>query len=99
MTARIPLLFITALLLLAGACDRPGARKADAGYANDAARPGSAVTTLDRAIAVAHAIRANPAATDSILAAHRLTRAGLDSLMYEVASDSAMARAYGEAVR
>lgn len=48
---------------------------------------------------VARAIQANPAATDSILAAHRLTGAGFDSLMYDVAADSALARAYTEAMR
>jgi hypothetical protein len=53
---------------------------------------------VDPAVAVAQAIKANPAATDSILAAHGLTRDGLDSLMYDVAADARRARAYTEAM-
>ena len=46
------------------------------------------------AVAVAQAIDAAPTQVDSILAAHSLTRAGLDSLMYTIAADSAKAAAY-----
>ena len=42
-----------------------------------------------RAVTIARAIEANPAAIDSILTAHGLTRAGLDSMMYAIAADSA----------
>jgi hypothetical protein len=52
-----------------------------------------------RAVAVARGIAANPAAADSILAAHGLTAAGLDSLMYTIAEDSALAAAYNNAMR
>lgn len=54
---------------------------------------------VQRAVTVARAIEANPAALDSILAAHGLTRAGLDSLMYAIAADSAKAAAYSAALR
>jgi hypothetical protein len=54
---------------------------------------------VDQAVALAQAIRAMPGAADSILAAHGLTRPGFDSLMYAIAADSAMARAYTEAIR
>jgi len=46
------------------------------------------------AVAVAQAIAAAPAKVDSILSAHGLTRAGLDSLMYTIAADSTKAAAY-----
>lgn len=46
------------------------------------------------AVAVAQAISAAPTKVDSILSAHGLTRAGLDSLMYTIAADSAKAAAY-----
>ena len=52
-----------------------------------------------RAVAVARGIEANPAATDSILAANGLTIAGLDSLMYVIAQDSALSAAYTRALR
>lgn len=46
---------------------------------------------------VANAIEARPAAADSILDAHEMTRATLDSLLYEVAADPALTAAYREA--
>ena len=52
-----------------------------------------------RAVAVARGIEANPAAADSILSANGLTAAGLDSLMYTIAEDSALAAAYATAMR
>jgi len=88
MNARMRGLALGSVLILAAACSR-----AEENAAGEAA----ATTAVDRAVAVARAIRANPAAADSILASHGLTRAGLDSLMYEVAADSALARAYTEA--
>ena len=90
MNARIRGLAFGSVLVLAAAC-RPAQEKA--------AGETAATTTVDRAVAVAHAIRANPAAADSILVSHGLTRAGLDSLMYDVAADSALARAYTEATK
>ena len=51
------------------------------------------------AVDLARAVEANPAAADSILAAHQLTRAGLDSLMFAIAADSAKAAAYSAALR
>lgn len=46
------------------------------------------------AVVVAQAISATPTKVDSILSAHGLTHAGLDSLMYTIAADSAKAAAY-----
>ena len=85
MNARIRRLAFGAALILATACGRE--------------RGGSAMTPFDHAVAAAKAIQANVARTDSILTAHGLTRAGFDARMYEIAGDSAMARAYTEAIR
>jgi hypothetical protein len=52
-----------------------------------------------RAVAVSRGIDANPAAADSVLAANGLTRAGLDSLMYTIAADSALSAAYTRATQ
>jgi hypothetical protein len=51
------------------------------------------------AVEIARAVQANPSAADSVLAAHRLSRAGLDSLVYAIAADSAKAAAYSAALR
>lgn len=90
MNARVSGLAFGSVLILGAACGRAP---------DQAARRAPVETAADRAVIVARAIRANPAAADSILAAHGLTRAGLDSLMYEIAADSALARAYTEATR
>jgi len=82
-----------ATLMLATACGRP---KGDAAEAT--AKP-SLVKGVDLAVATAQAIRAEPLATDSILEVHGLTRASFDSLMYDIAADSALARSYAEAMR
>jgi len=90
MNVRMRGLAFGSILVLAAACSRAPENTTSGVHATAA---------VDRAVAVAHAIRANPAAADSILAAHGLTRAGLDSLMYDVATDSALARVYTEATR
>jgi len=73
-------------LMLAVACGRPGSGVAG-------------TTAVDRAVAVARAVRADPPATDSILAAHDFTRAEFDALLYHVAADSALARVYTGAIQ
>jgi hypothetical protein len=89
-----------AAVMFAVAC-RAGEKPAD----QTAAQPVVAEVTADlpadvqRAVTVARAVEADPAAIDSILAAHGLTRAGLDSLMYAIAADSAKAAAYSAALR
>ncbi|TFH64846.1 MAG: hypothetical protein E4G90_07305 [Gemmatimonadales bacterium] len=93
MKAGIRRLTFGTVLILAAACNRRG------GEAAGAAGGASAMTAVDQAVAVARAIQANPAATDSILAARGLSRAGVDSLMYDIAADSALAREYAEAIR
>ena len=70
---------------------------------SDAAEPAAESTALApavaQAVAVARGIEANPEAADSVLAANGLTAAGLDSLMYLIAADSALSAAYTEALR
>lgn len=90
MSARSGRLALGTALLLAAACSR-----SDEGAAGGA----TAMTAVDRAVAVARAIQATPAAADSILGAHGLTRDGFDSLMYAIAADSALARVYAEGLR
>ena len=66
------------------------------GGSDTAATPATTVPADDvtTALAVARGIDANPAASDSILGAHGLTRDLLDSLMYRIAADSAMSARY-----
>lgn len=98
MNAHIRRIACGAAVLLAAACGRPGGETAEAAEASTAPAS-SARTSVDQAVATAKAIQAKPSATDSILAAHGLTHAGLDSLMYDIAADPALARAYTEAMR
>jgi hypothetical protein len=93
------LVALGAALATAAACGPPEADATPAVEAAASAAETAAPAPLDQAVAVARAIRALPGAADSILAAHGLTRAGFDSLMYAIAADSAMARAYTEAIR
>jgi len=99
MNARIRGLALLAALTLAAACGRPEAPPAEAAEAMDTESGGVSLADLDRSVTVAQAIRATPGAADSILAAHGLTRPGFDSLMYAIAADSALARAYTESIR
>jgi hypothetical protein len=84
MNGRLQALAVGAALILATACGRE--------------RGGAAGTTYDRAVAAGQAMQADPTRTDSILMAHGFTGAAFDAFMYEVAGDSALARAYTEAI-
>jgi hypothetical protein len=96
MTRTILAAAATAVLLL-GACQQ-GDKSADAAPAAAADdTPGDA--GVQRAAGIARGVNANPGAVDSVLAAHGTTAAELDSLMYEIAADSARAAAYAQAVR
>lgn len=95
---RVPLPVLAAMIALA-AC-RAGDKPAE----EPPAQPLVADTQdlppdVQLAVTVARAIEANPTALDSILSTHGLTRAGLDSLMYAIAADSAKAAAYSAALR
>ncbi|HSE27116.1 MAG TPA: hypothetical protein VLA95_02710 [Gemmatimonadales bacterium] len=94
-------LLLPAVLLLAGACAK-GERTEGAMLDSAAAMApagASADAGVERAVAVYRGIEANPAAAESVLTAHGLTAATLDSLIYEIAADSARAAAYTDAIR
>lgn len=95
------LMVLSAGLLLVGACGK--AEQADDAMAETAATMAPAAPAADpgveQAVAVYRGLQANPAAAESVLTANGLTAASLDSLMYEIASDSARAAAYTNAIR
>lgn len=98
---RIPLPYLAAMIALAAcrAGDKPADQPAAQPLVADARPAADLPSDVQRAVTVARAIEANPAAVDSILSAHGLTRPGLDSLMYAIAADSAKAAAYSAALR
>lgn len=92
---RILSLCAAALVLMAGCTGGDTATDT----ASVSATPSSA-STGDRArdaAAVANAIKANPAAADSILKAAGYTRDSFQELMYDIAADSAMSATYAAA--
>ena len=52
---------------------------------------------VQTALAVKHGIETAPTKADSVLQANGLTTAGLDSLMFRIAADSALRAAYATA--
>jgi hypothetical protein len=80
-----------AALLVALACRKGGT--------SDQSVKTGAGEDVDRAVAVVLGIRANRSAAESVLSAHQLTAEQFDSLMYEIASDSAKAAAYAKAIQ
>jgi len=99
MNAHIRRWAMLAALSVAAACGRSEAPAAEAPRVVDTESGGVSLADLDRSVTVARAIRVTPGAADSILAAHGLTRPGFDSLLYAIAADSALARAYTESIR
>lgn len=103
MTARTAVLACAASLLAACGGSGGGAGGRKAADQQQPATPATQQVTLppdvQLAVTVARAIDAAPAKADSILAAHNLTREGLDSLMYAIAADSAKTAAYSAARR
>lgn len=73
------------LLLALAACGRAAETPPD---------PDASPNDVAIAIEVSRGIEANPAATDSVLRVHGLTRTGLDSLLYRIAEDSGMTARY-----
>lgn len=87
----VPILALAAVLAACGdTADQPADRE---GMADTAAVP----EWVADVATVANAIEAQPGAADSILAAHDMTRAAFDSLVYEVAADPTLTAAYEEA--
>ena len=90
---------VPTLILLAGlvACGDAPDQPADAESAVDTAMGEAVPTWVAEVAAVANAIEAQPAAADSILGAHEMTRMAFDSLLYEIAADPTLTAAYQEA--
>ena len=87
---------LVALALTIGACAK------DKGIASDSSAAPAATTPavpfdVQTALAVQRGIATAPTKTDSVLTANRLTVAGLDSLMYRIAADSALRAAFAAA--
>lgn len=95
------MMLVPVALLVIGACAK--ARAPESAMLDSAAAVAPAAPALDpgveKAVAVYRGIEAHPAAAESVLTANGLTQAGLDSLMYEIASDSARSAAYRNAIR
>ncbi|HMA39297.1 MAG TPA: hypothetical protein VKP10_04430 [Gemmatimonadales bacterium] len=99
MSARIVGLVLAASLIAACGGGGGGKSAEQQQPATPAAQQPTVPADVQLAVAVARAIDAVPAKADSILAANGLTRDGLDSLMYAIASDSAKTAAYSAARR
>lgn len=79
-------MMVVAIAACGDTADQPGEEEAVPTWVTDVA-------------AVADAVEAQPAAADSILRAHDMTRATLDSLLYEIAADPTLTAAYQDARR
>lgn len=90
---------IRALVLAAllTACEAPADRRADDAEPSPAAD--SIPAYVNDVAGIANAVERQPAAADSILAAHDMARAAFDSLIYEIAADPALTAAYEAARR
>jgi len=98
MTRTITWLALPAILAL-GACRAKEQGSGEAAQAAMTATAESLPPVVAQAVALAKALEANPMAADSVLAANGMTRAGLDSLMYTIAADSALSAAYTKALQ
>jgi hypothetical protein len=95
MTRKLMLAMASALLV--AACEQR--EPAEGAMADSLAAPvATADAGVELAVAIHRGIEANPAAAESVLTANGLTAASLDSLMYEIASDSARSAAYTKAI-
>lgn len=93
MNSRMVVLGLASFLIAAcrgGGEETPAAQDSVAAITQQAPLPAD----VQLAATVARAIDAAPASADSIISAHGLTRAALDSLMYVIAGDSAKSAAY-----
>ena len=88
---------IVAIGFTLAACAREGDRAADTTTPVATPVAPATPTEVERAVAVKRGIDAAPDKADSVLSANGLTAAGLDSLMYRIAADSALRAAYASA--
>ena len=71
------------------------------GGSQKAPSPGATTTTPPKAAqaaAIAKDLRANPDDADAILAKHGMTRQQFEDLMYEIAADEELTKAYEQAL-
>lgn len=90
-------LMVLAVAVAIAACTRDAEQ--DAAPAEVAATESVAPEWVTGLAAVANAVEQQPLAADSILQAHAMTRAVFDSLIYEVAADSALTAQFEQARR
>lgn len=95
---RLTMCCVVAVTLALGACATKEQSDTESAAA-DGATGEALAPSVALAAAVAQGVDENPTAADSVLAANGLTLAGLDSLMYTIAEDSALSAAYMRAVR
>ena len=93
------ILVLSGAFLLVAGCRGGGEAAKQQDTATPMTQQAALTPDVQLAATVARAIDAEPARADSILSAHGLTRAGLDSLMYAIAADSAKTAAYTAARR
>ena len=99
MNTRILLLGVTVLFVAACRGESGDGTVKDESSGAASTSQSTLAPDVQLAATVARAIDAAPSSADSILAAHGLTRDGLDSLMYAIAADSAKTAAYTAARR
>lgn len=90
---------LACVALLVGGCSAESAETAETVESEPETIQSEVPEFVAQVADVARAIGQNPAAADSILEAHQMTRSQLDSLMFEIAMDSALTEAYEEARR
>lgn len=83
------LLFIGCCLIVAG-CAAPEPEQP----AQETAVTDVASDVVQRAVAIAKAIEADPDATEQILETHGLTADDFEQMMYEISADPALSKAY-----
>lgn len=82
--------------LLAGCGDAAQQAESEPGAGTEA-EAAAVPSWVGEVAGIADAIEARPVAADSILEAHEMTRAALDSLLYEIAADPGLTEAYQQA--
>jgi len=99
MTTTCTLIGAAAALGLAACSSNSGSGTGSGASATPSQNASAGQTTkVDRAAAIARAIRANPDNADDILRQNGMTEQQYESLMYEIAADPAMSAEYSAKV-
>lgn len=88
-------LVLVAVAVAISACSKEAGE--DAAQAEMAAAESVAPEWMTTLATIANAVERQPLGADSILQAHGMTRAAFDSLIYEVAADSALTAQFEQA--